>query len=77
MGQDKNLREFSMNVISCFTICVKHELCECQYSLFFVILSEKLTRFDRVHVKLLTIRELGMNGISQFRSEVKHDSVKC
>ena len=42
---DQNLRESSLNVISCFSICVNHENRESQFSLFFVILSEGLALF--------------------------------
>ena len=40
MGHDQNLREFSRS-----TIYVNHEICEWQFSLFFIILSEKLAYF--------------------------------
>ena len=45
MSSDQNCRESSVNVISCFTIWINGELCEKQFSLFFVILSEKLANF--------------------------------
>ena len=45
MGRDWNVREFSVNVISRFTICGNCEISEWQFSLFFVILSEKLAKF--------------------------------
>ena len=43
MGHDQNLRESSVNVTSCFNICGNGEIGE--FSLLFVILSEKLANF--------------------------------
>ena len=40
-----NLREMNMNLTSPFTICVKRELWELQFSLFFVIFRVKLAYF--------------------------------
>ena len=78
MDRYKNLREWNMNVISHFTICVKREFCEWQFSMFFMILSEKLALFCAISaVKSVKLLELDINSISQFRTEVKHDSVKC
>ena len=45
MGDDLNLHELSMNVIYCFTICVKRKLHVCAILPFFVILSEKSAHF--------------------------------
>ena len=46
MDHNQNLRELSINVISQFTIWVNCELSEWQFSLMFVILSEKLAKFN-------------------------------
>ena len=40
MGRDRNLREKSLNVKKLITIFWNHEICERQFSLSFVILSE-------------------------------------
>ena len=53
----KNIRESSMNVNSRFTICVNRELCEQQFSLFFMILSEKLSNFCVILREIAYIRE--------------------
>ena len=45
MGCDQNLRETSVKVNLRFTIFGNHEIRECQFSLFFVILSEKFANF--------------------------------
>ena len=74
MGRDQNLCESSMNVIPRVTICGNRKW---QFSLFYVILSENWQMFVCLHEKLLTLQELGVNRISQFRTDVKHDSVKC
>ena len=44
MDCDKNHSEFRVNVISFLTVCVKREIREWKFSLFFVILSEKLAK---------------------------------
>ena len=44
MDHDQILRELSVNVISLFTICVKRDIHEWQFSPFFVNLSEKQVR---------------------------------
>ena len=80
MGFDQNLLESSMNVISRFTKCVNYEIREWQFSLFFVILSEKLANFGMISreiVKSLNSQELGVDWISHFRTEVKRHSMKC
>ena len=56
---DQNLRELSANMISCFTICVKHELREWQISLFFVILSEKLANVCIISCEISEITGIG------------------
>ena len=58
-----------------FTILGDREIRECQFYLFFVILSEKCAIFVRFHVKSLKSLELDVNGISLFRADVKRDSV--
>ena len=58
MGHDQNLREMSVNVISRFTICVSSELRERQFSLFFIILSEKLTTFCIISCEIANILEI-------------------
>ena len=45
MGTDQNLCDLSMNGNSYFTICVNSGLFEWQFSLFFLIFSEKLEWF--------------------------------
>ena len=45
MGREENSCEFSVNVISLYSISMKREICEWQTSLFFVILREKLVNF--------------------------------
>ena len=45
MGRDQNLRESRVNLNSRFTICRNREIREWQFSLFFMILSEKLANF--------------------------------
>ena len=47
MGRDQNLRESSVNVISRFTISGNREIREWQFSLFFMILTEKLEKILR------------------------------
>ena len=74
---EKNLCEWSLNVISLITICVKREIREWQFTPFFVILSEQLSISSWSHVKLLKLRELGVNGNSWHRTDVKCDSMKC
>ena len=76
-GRDWNLRELSKNVISRITICTKLELREWQFFLFFVISNENLKIILWFHVKLLELQESGKNSISQLRTEVKRDSMKC
>ena len=61
MGRDQNLRESSVNVISRFTICGNCEICEWQFSLFFVILSDQLANFyviSREIAKIMGIARL-------------------
>ena len=43
----------------------------------FTILGEKLEHFPWFHKKLLKLLEMGLNKISQFRSEMIRDSMKC
>ena len=76
MDCDKNHSEFRVNVISLLTVYVKREICEWKFPLFFVILSEKLANSVWFHAKSLKLQELDENKISQFRTEVKCDSVK-
>ena len=56
MGRDPNLRELNVNVISRFTICANCEINEWQFSLFFVILSEKLAKFRVISLENAKIR---------------------
>ena len=76
MGSDQK-RESSINMISHFTICVKREICEWQFFLFFVILSEILVSFSMSLRVIAVFCEWGMNGISLSKTEVKSDFVKC
>ena len=77
MGCDQNLRELGVTLNSRFSIFGKGEIREWQFYVIFVILSNKCQNVMWFHVKSLKLRELGMNRISHFRLEVKHDSVKC
>ena len=52
MGRDQILRESSMNVNSRFNICGNREICQWQFSLFFVILSEKLAYIGAISHKI-------------------------
>ena len=67
----------NVNVISLFTICVKREIHELHFSLFFMLLSEKLVNFKWFHVKLLKLRESDVNRNPWHRTKEKRDSVKC
>ena len=71
-----NLREWSMNVISRFTIRWNREIRDWQFSLFFVILSEKLANCCVISSEIAKIRGIGNERDWQFRTEVKRDSVK-
>ena len=62
MGQDQNLREISMNVFLCFNTCVIQGLCECQFSLFFMILSEKFANFCMISREIAKITGIGCEG---------------
>ena len=59
MDHDQNLRESSVIVIFCFTICVKRKLCEWLFTLIFVILSEKLANFCVISREIAKIWDLG------------------
>ena len=59
MCGDQNLRELNVNVISRFTICGKREIREWQFSLFFVILSEKLANFCVILCEIAKIAGIG------------------
>ena len=48
MDHEQNLRELNVNVTSLLPIYVKREIRECQYSPFFMILSEKLVCFSLI-----------------------------
>ena len=48
MGLDQNFCEFSVNVFSLLTPFVKSEIYERQFSLFFIILSEKTVNFSLI-----------------------------
>ena len=58
MGRDSDLRESSMSVISRFNICVKCKLHEWQFSLFFVILIEKSSKFYVISSEIYEITEI-------------------
>ena len=62
MDSDQNLCESSMNVISFFTVCVNCEVCERQFTLFFVILSGNLEHF---YVLSHEIAEIMGNGFER------------
>ena len=64
MSCDQNLRETSMNVnsCSCFPISGNREILECQFSLFLVILSEKLANFGGISCEIIKITGIGREG---------------
>ena len=55
------------------------EIHEWQFSQFFIILSEKIAICGVISCEMARIMGLGceVNGISQLRTEVKHDAKKC
>ena len=55
----QNLCEMSLNVILCFTICVKREIFDRQFSPFFVILSEKRVNFSMMSSEIAEIIWIG------------------
>ena len=57
MGCDQTLREVSVNVISLITIWVKRDISELQISLFFMILSERLTNFSVISCENVEITQ--------------------
>ena len=59
MGHDENSHELSVNVKSGFTIGLKCKSCECQFSLFFVVLGEKLANFCVISLEIAKIEEIG------------------
>ena len=59
MGRDQNLRETSGNVNSRFTIFRNCEIRECQFSLFFVVLSEKFAIFCVISREIVEIMGIG------------------
>ena len=77
MRRDQILRELSMNVISRCTIYGNLEIREWQIPLFSWFRVKNKQIFARFHPKTQSLREFGMNGISQFRTEIACDSVKC
>ena len=58
----QNLRELRMNVVLRFTICRNREIRERQFSLFFVILSEKLAKFCMISCDIAKITGIGRTG---------------
>ena len=56
---DQTFCELIMNVISCVIIYVNRELNAWQFSLFFVILREKLEQFDVISRKITKTTEIG------------------
>ena len=78
MSHDQNLREWSKTVILSFTICLNCEIREWQLLLFSWIVNEKMIKFLCDFTwNCKNLRESCVKGISQFRTEVKRDSVKC
>ena len=59
MGRDQNLHEMSVKVNSRFTIFGNNEIPECQFSLFFVILSEKFANFCMTSQEIAKIVGIG------------------
>ena len=62
MGCDQNLKKKSLNVISRFTICRNRKIREWQFSLFFMILSEKLANFWVISREIAKITGIGCKG---------------
>ena len=62
MSCDQNLRQLRMNVISRFTIYINREVREWQFSLFFMILSEKLANFWVISREIAKITGIGYEG---------------
>ena len=60
MGRDKNLREMRENVNSRFTILKNCEIHKCQFSLFFVNLSERFANFS---LKIMKIGKIDIYGV--------------
>ena len=59
MDHDPNLRESNVNSISRFTICGNGEICEWQFTRFFVISSEESVRFCVISREIAKIIEIG------------------
>ena len=59
MSHDENSRELSLNVKLHFAIGVKREPCECQFSLLFVVLGEKLANFCVISLQMAKITGIG------------------
>ena len=59
MGRDQNLREMSVNLNLRFNIFGNYEIPECQFSLFFVILSEKFANFCVISHEITKITGIG------------------
>ena len=70
MGSDQNLRETSMNVNSRFNIFGNREIYECQFSLFFMILSEQFANFCRISRVISKIKGIGSEGYFTIHSEL-------
>ena len=79
MSCDQNLRQLRMNVISRFTIYINREVREWQFSLFFIVVSEKSANFCIISREIAKITGKGYehNFMIYIRTEVKRDSVKC
>ena len=77
MGRDQNLRETSMNVNSHFTIFGSREIHDCQFSLFFVILSEILANVCHISCENAKMRGIGHEQDFTIWTETKRDFVKC
>ena len=54
-----HFHDLSVNEILLITICVKHEICELQFSSIIEILSETLSNAADFHAKLLKLPEKG------------------
>ena len=66
-----------MKGISRVNFCVKVEIWEWQFSHSLWFYVKNLLSLAGFHVKLLKLRESGMNEKSWHRTEVKRESVKC
>ena len=72
---NQNLRKLSVTEISPFVRTVNS--LNDNFPSFSRLSMKTLQISALFHMKFLKLRELDLNAISQFRNEVKRDSVKC